>query len=138
EHEEHHELADQGSVPRLHRLARERARRPAHVPRHRHDRQGEEGRQLQRRGARVSSGASVALEDVQKSFESGRVRALRGVSFRIEAGEFVALTGASGSGKSTLLNLIGALDRPDAGTIVVGGLRLDELARPSEYRAATI
>jgi putative ABC transport system ATP-binding protein len=86
----------------------------------------------------VSPGASVALEDVEKSFESGRVRALRGVSFRIEAGEFVALTGASGSGKSTLLNLIGALDRPDAGSIAVAGQRLDELRNPSEYRTAMI
>ncbi len=64
--------------------------------------------------------------------------ALRDVSFSVASGELVALTGASGSGKSTLLNLIGALDKPDAGTITVDGQRLDDLDRPSEYRAAMI
>ena len=47
--------------------------------------------------------------------------ALRDVSFRVEPGELVALTGSSGSGKSTILNLIGALDTPDAGSISVDG-----------------
>ena len=64
--------------------------------------------------------------------------ALRDVSFQIEPGELVALTGASGSGKSTLLNLIGALDTPDAGSIVVDGLRLDALESPAAYRADTV
>jgi putative ABC transport system ATP-binding protein len=86
----------------------------------------------------VSGGAAIVVDGVRKSFEGGRVAALRDVSFRIEAGELVALTGASGSGKSTLLNLVGALDRPDAGSISVGGQRLDALERPAEYRAATI
>jgi lipoprotein-releasing system ATP-binding protein len=54
----------------------------------------------------------------------GRVktRALDGVDIELRAGEFVALTGPSGSGKSTLLNLIGLLDRPSAGTIIVDGV----------------
>ncbi len=56
----------------------------------------------------------------------------------VEPGELVALTGSSGSGKSTLLNLIGALDTPDAGSIVVGEQRLDALDSPSRYRAGTI
>ncbi len=86
----------------------------------------------------MTSGAAIVVERVRKAFEGGRVPALRDVSFRVEAGELVALTGASGAGKSTLLNLIGALDRPDAGSIVVAGQRLDALADPSEYRAATI
>ena len=64
--------------------------------------------------------------------------ALRDISFRIEPGELVALTGASGSGKSTLLNLSGALDTPDAGSIVVDGLRLDALESPAAYRADTV
>ncbi len=60
------------------------------------------------------------------------------VTFRVEAGELVALTGASGSGKSTILNLLGALDTPDSGSIVVDGHRLDELRSPAAYRAGTV
>jgi putative ABC transport system ATP-binding protein len=86
----------------------------------------------------VSSGAAIVVDNVHKSFEDGRVRALRGVSFRVEPGELVALTGASGSGKSTLLNLVGALDSSDTGSITVDGLRLEQLDRPAEYRAAMI
>jgi putative ABC transport system ATP-binding protein len=86
----------------------------------------------------VSTGAGVVVERVRKSFEAGRVHALVDVSFRVEPGEFVALTGPSGCGKSTLLNLIGALDRPDAGVIRVDGRRLDEIGNAAEYRAATV
>jgi putative ABC transport system ATP-binding protein len=83
-------------------------------------------------------GAEVVVEHVRKTFESGRIRALDDVSFRLEPGEFVALTGPSGGGKSTLLNLIGLLDRPDGGSIVVGGQDLRKLEDESEYRAATV
>lgn len=83
-------------------------------------------------------GVQVVAEGVSKSFEDGRIRALQDVSFRLEPGDVVSLTGPSGGGKSTLLNLIGALDRPDAGSIVVGGERLERLENPSEYRAATV
>jgi putative ABC transport system ATP-binding protein len=81
------------------------------------------------------NGALVEVDHVRKSFEHGRVRALDDVSFRIDPGELVSLTGSSGSGKSTLLNLIGALDRPDAGSIVVGGVALERLADAAAYRA---
>jgi putative ABC transport system ATP-binding protein len=83
------------------------------------------------------SGVEVVLEGVGKTFEGGRIGALSGVSIRLEPGDFVALTGPSGSGKSTLLNLIGALDRPDAGSIRVGGRELSSLDA-SEYRAGTV
>jgi putative ABC transport system ATP-binding protein len=84
------------------------------------------------------SGAELAVEHVSKAFESGRIRALEDVSFEIARGELVALTGPSGCGKSTLLNLIGALDRPDAGRIAVDGRELDGHADATEYRAGTV
>ncbi len=83
-------------------------------------------------------GAEVVVDHVRKGFEDGRIHALEDISLRIEPGEFVLLTGASGCGKSTLLNLIGALDRPDAGSIVVDGHHLESLDDPSGYRAATV
>jgi ABC-type lipoprotein export system ATPase subunit len=83
-------------------------------------------------------GVEVVVDGVSKSFEDGRIRALSDVSFRLAAGEVVSLTGPSGGGKSTLLNLIGTLDRPDSGSIVVGGEHLERLENPSEYRAATV
>ena len=83
-------------------------------------------------------GVEVVVDRVSKSFEEGRIQALADVSFRLEPGDFVSLTGPSGGGKSTLLNLIGALDRPESGSIVVGGERLEALDNPSEYRAATV
>lgn len=84
------------------------------------------------------SGASVEVRHVRKSFEEGRIRALEDVSLEVAAGELVALTGPSGCGKSTLLNLIGALDRPDAGEIVVAGEDVTRLDNPSRYRARTV
>ena len=83
------------------------------------------------------SGAELRVERVAKAFEGGRIHALRDVSFLLAPGEFAALTGPSGSGKSTLLNLIGALDRPDTGSISVDGTDLDAVDA-SEYRAASV
>ena len=80
-------------------------------------------------------GTEVVCEHVRKMFEGGRIRALEDISLTVGAGEFVALTGRSGCGKSTLLNLIGALDRPDAGTITVGGRSLAEIHDLAAYRA---
>ena len=84
------------------------------------------------------SGASVVCDHLRKSFEGGRVRALEDVSFDVEPGQLIALTGPSGCGKSTLLNLIGALDRPDGGSVSVDGEDLATIPHPGRYRAQTI
>ncbi len=86
----------------------------------------------------TAGGAAVRVEGVSKSFEGGRIRALADVTFGLDPGDFVSLTGPSGGGKSTLLNLIGALDRPDSGSIVVDGAHVERLADLSEYRAVTV
>ena len=86
----------------------------------------------------MSRGARVVVDRVSKAFDGGRIRALNDASLELGAGEFASLTGPSGSGKSTLLNLIGALDRPDAGSIVVDGLDVTRLDDPARYRARTV
>ena len=86
----------------------------------------------------MTSGTEVVVDHVSKSFEDGRIRALIDVSFRLEPGDFVSLTGPSGGGKSTLLNLIGGLDRPDSGAILVDGRSIDGFGDGSEYRAGTV
>ena len=85
----------------------------------------------------MSGGARVVVDRVSKAFDGGRIHALNEVSLQLDAGEFASLTGPSGSGKSTLLNLIGALDRPDAGAIAVDGVELDG-RDAAEYRAGTV
>ncbi|MDP2898596.1 MAG: ABC transporter ATP-binding protein [bacterium] len=59
----------------------------------------------------------IKLEDIEKTYDTGSVTTpvLKGVSFHIEAGEYVAIMGASGTGKSTLMNILGCLDKPSAG-----------------------
>lgn len=75
--------------------------------------------------------ASVVCSGVEKVYGAGAVavRALRGVDWEVGAGEFVALVGPSGSGKTTLLNLIGCLDRPSSGTVVVDGVEVSSLSK---------
>ncbi len=71
----------------------------------------------------------VSCRGVEKRYAVGKIEvpALNGVDLEIEAGDFATLAGPSGSGKTTLLNMIGGLDRPSAGTVVVGGEDLGRL-----------
>ncbi len=73
-----------------------------------------------------------------KEYDEGRVHALRGVDFQIADGEFVAIVGPSGSGKTTLLQMLGALDRPSAGTLSYRGKSLCDLNDDAAYRAREI
>lgn len=67
--------------------------------------------------------AVVSLKDVHKFYQLGRekIEAVKGVSFSVEKGEFAAISGPSGSGKSTILNMVGLIDLPSSGSIVIGG-----------------
>ena len=72
----------------------------------------------------------IAAEDLWKTYDMGseqQVHALRGVSIRIQRGEYVAIMGPSGSGKSTLMNLIGCLDTPSKGSYWLNGQLVSEL-----------
>ena len=73
---------------------------------------------------------AVQVVDLEKVYGSGAatVRALKGVSLGFEAGEFTAIMGPSGSGKSTLLHVLGALEEPSSGRVVVGGEDLSGLS----------
>jgi lipoprotein-releasing system ATP-binding protein len=84
----------------------------------------------------VTTGAGIAAVGLRKSFENGRVTALKDVSFTVEPGELVALTGASGSGKSTVLHLLGGLDAPTQGRVALMGQDLNALgaARQGLFR----
>jgi putative ABC transport system ATP-binding protein len=81
----------------------------------------------------------VELHDVRKEYP-GDVTALDGVTLQIGAGEFAAIVGPSGSGKSTLLHLIGTLDRPSSGTVLIEGRDVSALPdrRLSALRARRI
>jgi ABC-type lipoprotein export system ATPase subunit len=82
--------------------------------------------------------ALICARDLRRSFERGKVQALRGISLTVYQGEFVAIQGPSGSGKSTLLNILGSLDTDFEGDVSVGGVDLRRLADPARFRARVV
>ena len=84
----------------------------------------------------TTSDPIVELADVHKTYRQGEVevKALRGLDLKVEPGEFLAITGPSGSGKTTALNLIGALDVPSQGKVLVEGKDLGGMGRAERSR----
>ncbi len=74
----------------------------------------------------------ISVHNLTRVYHTGdiEVHALRGISFEIERGEFVAIMGPSGSGKSTLMNMIGCLDTPTTGSYSLDGLAVEQLETP--------
>ena len=87
--------------------------------------------------ARVREPPVIAVADVTKAYRTGDllVEALRGISFTVRAGEYVAVMGESGSGKTTLLGILGCLDRPTTGSYLLVG---EEVAWLPEARRARV
>lgn len=88
----------------------------------------------------ASPAPAIALQDVMKTYGEGEtlIRAVDGVSFTVQPGEFVVLLGASGSGKTTTLNLVGAIEQPSSGRLSVVGhdlTDLDETGRTAYRRS---
>lgn len=84
----------------------------------------------------------IEMKDVWRVYAMGEeeVQALRGISFTIEEGEFVSIMGPSGSGKSTCMNMIGCLDRPTSGDVIINGRLTDEMTETelAELRNDTV
>ncbi|MEU4156865.1 ABC transporter ATP-binding protein [Actinoplanes sp. NPDC026670] len=86
--------------------------------------------------------AAIVADDVSRTYQLDGVSvpALRGVSLTVEPGDYVAIVGTSGSGKSTLMHLLGGLDRPTGGTLLIGGRDVSTLSpnEMAELRNTTI
>ena len=84
----------------------------------------------------------LVVQDLKKEFDQGghKVAAVNGINLAVRQGEFASIIGRSGSGKSTLLSLLGALDSPTSGSIVIDGQDITRLHGPalSRYRRSTI
>ena len=84
---------------------------------------------LSQTGSAANARTLIELAGVEKVYRNGRLEyeALRGIDLSVSAGEMVAIVGPSGSGKSTIINMVTGIDRPTAGTVTVGRVRIDAL-----------
>ena len=81
----------------------------------------------------------IETQNVTRIYGDGEeIRALDGVSIKVERGELVTVMGPSGSGKSTLLNVIGALDKPTSGSVFIDGQDLSKIRDKDRFRAKTV
>lgn len=88
---------------------------------------------------RTSMGWLIETRDLKRVYGNGEcVRALDGVNLRVAHGEFVAIMGPSGSGKSTLLNVLGALDLPSSGQVLIDGRDLAKIKNKDGFRARSV
>ncbi len=86
----------------------------------------------------TSDGPILVADALVKTYDQGRVRALDGLDLEVGRGEFLSVIGPSGSGKSTLLHMLGALDRPDSGRVLLDGEDLATKKRLDRVRARSI
>ncbi|MFN2128110.1 MAG: ATP-binding cassette domain-containing protein, partial [Anaerolineales bacterium] len=78
----------------------------------------------------------VETRELTRIYGDGEeIRALDGINFTVKPGEFVTVMGPSGSGKSTLLNMIGALDKPTSGKVLIDGEDLSKIRKIDDFRA---
>jgi putative ABC transport system ATP-binding protein len=80
----------------------------------------------------------LQARELRKSYDEGRIEALRGVDLAIAAGDFVSISGASGSGKSTLLHLLGGLDTPTTGEVLFKNEKLGSAIDLDTYRSRSV
>ncbi len=85
-----------------------------------------------------NNGNIIEINDLKKSYDNGKIKALNGMDLVVKKGEFISIMGPSGSGKSSLLNMIGALDTADEGSINVAGIDLRKTKNLSEFRSKEI
>jgi putative ABC transport system ATP-binding protein len=83
-------------------------------------------------------GPLLEVRDLRKSYDDGRIEALRGVDLSISAGEYVTISGPSGSGKSTLLQLLGGLDTPTSGQVLFKNALLGSAVDLDAYRSRQV